>query len=394
MSILTENNICIDNPDLLGLSKNKLQKINSEMTQYIESGLMAGCISCISRNGHLAHMAMHGYAELSHSKPITIDTLFRLYELATPIIHVAFLLLYEEGHLVLDEPIDQYLPEFSRMQVKTNNGLVSANCSITPRQLLTFRSGINGRAFSLVNDKGLHDDPDGRVKADERLGASLEGYVRKLAGQPLIVQPGTTWRFSDSSAVIARLVEIISGSSLTEFLKEKLFIPLGMKDTAYVTDKSPSDRLMMFYTQQSPNGDLSEMGGHSDDCYINPSLGGGLISTVTDYLLFAQMVLNNGEHNHSQFMSAFSARLAHYYPKGFTNVYDCRSPVIQPGQPQCSPANQYILESQGSSCFWIDGKEKIVGVFLTQLFPHKDQTISIPRRFYEMTYSSLVHSYK
>lgn len=269
------------------------------------SGSRAGFVALVARQGRVVYAYTTGEADREAGVPMTLDTRFQLASMTKPVTAVAAMILVEEGRLSLDDPVEQYLPFFGELQVVSErhpDGSFATEPLAEPirvRHLLTFTSGIGGY--------GESDDPldrAWRARAIEPGGlGSLEQRIERIAGLPLYEQPGTRWRYGWSADVLARVVEIAAGEPYDEFLKRRIFDPLGMHATAYPSDVPKDVPFAKMYTHDE-NGTLVRQ-PRFDDYYgvgWTPG-GGGLVSTAPDYLRFALMLWNRGALGDSRILA-------------------------------------------------------------------------------------------
>ncbi|MCY3842845.1 MAG: serine hydrolase [Acidobacteria bacterium] len=294
-------------PEDVGLSSERLGRIGEAMERHIEAGNITGAVTLVARGGRIAHFEAHGLMDLDSEAPMRKDAAFRIMSMTKPIMAVAVLMMLEEGKIGLADPVSKFLPEFAEMQVvagapgdagSADGGsgaadpeTVAANREITIRDLLTHTSGI------VRNAERTPDD-------------SLATYVPKLATIPLEFQPGTDWQYSGLAGpdVLARIVEIVSGQAFDQFLRGRIFDPLGMRDTMYFPSEELRPRLVTLYR-------ITEQGFEKDpdpdriSSKVYFSGGAGLVSTAHDYLQFAQMLANGGELNGRRLLSPRTVEL-------------------------------------------------------------------------------------
>ena len=298
-----------------GLSTARLDRMHEVLARHVESGLVPGLISLLSRRGE-THVDVVGEIKVDGG-PLKRDSLFRITSLTKPLGAVAAMILVEEGKIRLDEPVDRLLPELANRQVlKRINGPVNetapAQRPITARDLLTFRSGL-GMVFA---PEGVY--PIQAAMDELKLGQGMpapqtppepDEWIRRLGTLPLIYQPDERWLYNTGSDVLGVLIARASGQPLETFLKERLFDPLGMKDTSFGVPAEKLDRFTTSYgtDYQSGTGGRAVYdeadGGQWSRLPAFPSLGSGIVSTVDDYFAFAQMLLNNGKHGNTRILS-------------------------------------------------------------------------------------------
>ena len=293
-------------PEDVGFSSERLPRIHEAIQRHVDAGDITGAVTLVARQGHIAHFEAHGVMDIESNTPMRKDAVFRLMSMTKPVTAVAVLMMLEEGKLRLNDRASTFVPAFKDMKVAKapaqGSGaaadsraepteVVPANREITIRDLLTHTSGMVRNAD--------------RTPAD-----SLATYVPRLAAVPLAFQPGTQWAYSGLAGpdVLALVVEIVSGQSYDEFVRARIFEPLGMKDTMYYPSDAVRPRVVTLYRQteqgfeKDPDPDRI-----SSTTYF--SGGAGLIGTAADYLQFAQMLANGGTLNGTRFLSPRTVEL-------------------------------------------------------------------------------------
>ena len=369
-------------PEEVGVSSERLQQVNALVKRHLDAGSFAGAVTLVARNGRIVHLQPHGMADLESKQPMKADSMFRIMSMTKPVVGVAILMMMEEGKVRLNDPVSKFLPALKALQVAVAQPAqgppppagtpadpryytVPAEHEITVRELLTHTSGlVSGTMSNSANRKVV-------LKGAE----SLYEYLPRLASTPLEFQPGTRWAYSAQAGfdVLLHIVEIASGQPADVFLKQRLFDPLGMKDTFFYPVENP--RLAGRYDRQ-PDGTLRR--NTTTPNFLNGryfSGGGGLASTAEDYFQFAQMLLNGGQMNGKRFLS----------PRSVEMMASVIAPDTLPGRPAGeayglsvrvvnNPAARNTFLSQGSfgwsgaygTHFWIDPKEKVIGILMTQ----------------------------
>jgi CubicO group peptidase (beta-lactamase class C family) len=284
-------------PEDLGLSAPRLVKIDLLTQKYIDDGKLPGSISMVARRGKIAHFEMQGNMDIEADKMVSEDSIFRIYSMTKPITSVALMMLYEDGHFQLDDPVSKFIPAFSDMQVYVSGSMEEyktrpADREITFKDLLTHTSGLtygfmrSSVVDALYRENGVEES------------STLAEMVEKLSKLPLLFSPGSRWSYSVATDVCGHLVELISGEPFDRFLREQIFEPLGMDDTGFTVPDSHIHRLAANYERTPDNGlrliDSPETSPYTREVTYF-SGGGGLVSTARDYLKFAQMLLNKGE---------------------------------------------------------------------------------------------------
>ena len=406
------NRFTIADPLSIGFCEDRLARITPAIRPFIEQNKIPGALTLIAREGALVHCQSHGYADVDTKTPVTQDTVFRIFSMTKPVTAVTAMMLYEEGLFSLDDPIAQYLPAFTDMRVMTPEGLVPAKTPITIRQCLTHSSGLT---YSMMPDHPEVARLYGEAQVNEvyrREDWSLEEHTLRLAKLPLIAQPGTAWRYSEGLSLVARLIEVLTGQAFGVFLQERIFNPLGMIDTAYQTTESNAHRLATLY-EQSPDlegfAETSQYGGDFTQPAKLQAGGAGLVSTAPDYLCFAQMLLNEGEFNGTRLLSPKTARLlmsdqfddqlSEYLLEEARPLYKgvghgFAGTVVTNNQLRgCLGSDgEYSWSGWASTNFWVDPKEQLVAMVLTQLIPQPDQVLGLKERFRQVVYQALTTS--
>ena len=290
-------------PDSVGLSASRLSHIHTAMQSYVEQGKLPGAITILARRGEIAHAECFGMMDIESGKPMRLDTLFPIFSMTKPVTSVAVMMLYEEGHFQLLDPISKFLPEFKGGQVyvkttETGIELTNREREITIRDLLTHTSGLMSDfwadpAFTqLYQEVGVYQ-PD----------ITLQEFAQKIAKLPALNQPGMAWRYGESFEVLARLVEVVSGMPYASFLKKNIFEPLSMVDTGFFGSKEREERFAKYYGFSKTGGLVEAVEPPRLMPSSFPRGGFGLVSTATDFLRFAQMLLNGGELDGKRLLS-------------------------------------------------------------------------------------------
>ena len=276
-------------PERAGFSAERLERVDRIMRRYVEGERLAGTLTLIYRRGHVVHLKAHGHRDRAAGKPMAPDTLLRIYSMTKPITTLAALMLFEQGHFLLDDPIAQYLPAFEDVQVYAGSHLegmhlVAPERPPTIQDLMRHTAGLSYGWF--------HDSPVEeryRQTFTNRSEMSLATAVDALAGLPLLYQPGTAWRYSLATDVLGRLVEAVSGESLDTFFHNHIFAPLGMHETGFHVPEHRQDRFAVLYTnaeefkigagtaQIAPDAPLRILQGPAQHQFLQPPtfLSGG-----------------------------------------------------------------------------------------------------------------------
>jgi CubicO group peptidase (beta-lactamase class C family) len=312
-------------PEEVGFSTERLQRVKEAVQQHIEGRTIAGAVTLVARRGRIAHFEAQGFMDIEGKKAMPKDAIFRLASTSKPITAVAVMMLVEEGKIRLNDPVSRFIPEFKNLNKvavprpgataapagrgtgpgqpggEVTFDVVSATREITIRDLLTHTSG-------LVSG-GLGASAAGKL-APRTPTDTLATYIPKLAAVPLDFQPGALWRYSGQAGfdVLSRVVEIVSGQPFDQFVKVRLFDPLGMKDTGFAASGDRAARLATVY-RRTPNGLERSDNPNALSSTTYFSGAGGLMSTAEDYLQFAQMLVNGGQLNGKRLLSPRTVEL-------------------------------------------------------------------------------------
>jgi CubicO group peptidase (beta-lactamase class C family) len=288
-------------PEDLGFDSARLGRLDDYMAGMVQGGRVAGVATLILRHGQVAAFRTHGSAVLGGETALSPDAIFRIYSMTKPIAATAMMILFEEGHWVLDDPVTKFIPEFANLKVCAGLGpdgemiIEDARRAPTMREVMSHTAGF---AYGLFDFHPL--ERAYFAEGIARPGGAQE-FIDKVAAQPLMFQPGREWFYSVASGILGVIVSRISGQSFGDFLQARIFGPLGMIDTGFQTGADKADRLVSFYQDDSQGGlkEVTEVLNAPINGFIAPPPfedgGGGLVSTISDYARFAQMILNKGE---------------------------------------------------------------------------------------------------
>ena len=382
-------------PEDVGLSSERLERIGGTIQKSVDDGRIAGATSLVARHGRIAYFKAFGMADRDAKKPMRTDSLFRICSMSKPITSVAVMMLYEEGRFTLNEPVSDFIPEFKNVKVldppwpqdKTSppGALVDAKRPITVLNLLTHTSGLtyqwNPRLGKAYSNAGIGS---GLLQQEGTIGDA----VKKLAAVPLLFQPGDAWEYSLADDVLGYLVEVVSGMPLDKFYEERIFKPLGMKDTGFFLTEDRAARLATAYTYYSGKGlvpildnQVVEEGGFSysaDYPYRGPrtyfSGGGGLCSTTEDYYRFCQMLLNGGELDGRRLLSRKSVQLiSQNHVQGKLDIMGYGLGFGVTSEPkflhELGTVGSYYWGGFYYTSFVIDPEEDLIAIFMGQLHP-------------------------
>jgi CubicO group peptidase (beta-lactamase class C family) len=389
-------NYAVEPSEAAGMSARRLERIRPAMQAYVDRGVFAGINTLIARRGKVVHAGEFGWRDKEAGTAMTADTIFRLYSMTKPIVCVGLMTLFEEGRFRLIDPLAKYIPAFGRVKVRDADGsLVDPVRPILVRDLMTHMSGLS---YHFVEDSPLAKLYNEGKLLDAQ--SPLEAAIEDLARLPLAFQPGARWRYSVGIDVAARVIEVISGRPLGQFLRERLFEPLGMDDTAYGVPPEKRSRLAAMYGRpdviargvtmssefeawlKGVNDRLDVSKSYpvdSPDVFVRG--GHGLFSTIGDYFRFAQMLANSGEFDGARILGRKTLELMHlnHVPAALLPLEIAGLPlpgygfglgsrvlmdVAQSGAP--GSVGEFGWSGAAKTQYWVDPKEELVGLFMTQ----------------------------
>jgi CubicO group peptidase (beta-lactamase class C family) len=398
-------------PKRAGFAPERINRITDHLDRnYIAPGKIAGCQALVARRGHIAYFKSLGMMDRERRKPMADDTIFRLYSMTKPIASVALMTLFEQGHFQLNDPVSRFIPAWREHRVWLSGEGASME-TVAPAHPMTMRNVLShtgGLTYGATNH------PVDRIYREVGVmrgpGETLEGFVEKLARVPLRYQPGERWMYSLSTDVCGRLVEVVSGKRFDVYLRENIFDPLDMKDTSFMVAPSKVDRLAANYERQADKT-LKLIDDAERSTYLKQptffSGGGGLTGTTADYLRFCEMLRRGGEldgarilgprtielmrQNHlaggkdlsAMAIGAFSETA--YEGVGFGLGFAMTLGQVEAG---ALGGGDYYWGGAASTIFWVDPKEDMVVIFMTQLMP--SATFNFRGQLRNIIYSAIV----
>jgi len=395
-----------------GLSPDRLATLDHFVqSRYIDTGKLPGALILIARRGEVAHLSALGLCDVERKKPVREDTIFRLYSMTKPLTSVAFMMLVEQGLVALDDPVHRVIPEWKDLGVY-QGGFMETYRTTPPARpmlmidLLRHTSGLTYGFQQMSNVDAAYR----KLKLGERnAGATLDNMIVQMAKLPLEFSPGTAWNYSHSTDVLGYLVGKISGKPFDQFLRENIFAPLGMNDTGFQVPESKQARFAACYAF-TPKNPLLLFDDPAKSPYLQPpsmvSGGGGGVGTAGDYLRFCRMLLNGGTLDGVQILSPKTIALMtlNHLPDGkdlpalsrslFSEVayngvgFGLGFAVTLDATRTMLPGSigDYFWGGAASTYFWIDPKEELITVFMTQLMP--SSTYAIRRELRTLVYSA------
>ena len=291
MTVTTHHPLPQAQPAEVGLCPDRTQRLMDVLRREVASGRLPGAVALIARKGQVALFDTVGVQDPSSGAAMRPDSIFRIYSMTKPVVSVAVMMLLERGQLLLSDPVGQHLPEFAHQQVHTASGLVPPTQPATVQDLLRHTAGLT---YEFLGDSPVQRQY-GEVKIATR-DRSNDEFSRTLAAIPLQFQPGSMWAYSRATDVLGRLVEVLSGQTLGQFLHNEIFAPLGMVDTGFVVPPSEHHRIAEPFEKDPDGGVLMKVLDPKHPAAMEAG-GGGLMSTALDYARFLQCLRNKGELN-------------------------------------------------------------------------------------------------
>ena len=364
-------------PESLGLSQQRLQRMSDTLSREIDKGTIPGATVMVARRGQIGWFDALGKQNPAGSAAMTQNSNFRIFSMTKPIVSVGVMMLVEEGHFLLDDAIAKFIPEFADQKVGVeNNGrldLVALRRPITIQDLLRHTSGItyehtgNGLVQQLYQQSRLRS----------RKISNAE-HATLVAGLPLTCQPGTEWNYSRSTDILGRLIEIVSGQTLGAFLAIRILAPLQMTETGFHTPATNANRLAEPFASDPWTGEKVQLFNMLEKPVME-SGGGGLVSTTMDYARFCQMLLNRGTLDGVRIIGRKTLELMASDHLG--SGVEIKGTLVQPGHSfglgfgvrtqegiasfMGSPG-QFFWSGMGGTFFWIDPKEDLFAIFMSQ----------------------------
>lgn len=378
-----------------GFDSQRLASVSELVDRYVAEGKLAGAQVQVAHRGEVALRHTVGRADVASDRQLGDDAIYRIYSMTKPITSIALMQLYEQGRVLLEDPVSTYIPEFAEMQVfaggtPTAPKVRPAQTAMTVKDVLTHASGLTYGFFFQNNlDAMYREDGLGDFQLPDY---TLEEGMRRLATKPLAFDPGTAWNYSMSTDVCGRLVEVISGMGLNEYFAEHITGPLGMADTAFHVPADKKHRFTSNYAL-TPDEPLLIVDSFDASPYLSPPVflsgGGGLVGTVDDYQRFVDMLLNGGELDGRRIIGrkTLEYMTINHLPEGKTlnelgqSLFSEAvmegmgfglgfSTLVDPARNGAvSSGGEFAWGGAASTAFWVDPAEEITCVFMTQLMP-------------------------
>ncbi len=401
-------------PAAVGVDPDRLTRIDTHLRRYVDEGRLAGWQVHVARRGQTVHSSVYGSRDLEAGLPVEPDTLWRIFSMTKPVTAVAAMQLYEQGRLRLNDEVSRYLPEFADMRVLVGGNAeqpktVPATEPMRVWHLLTHTAGLTyafTRSSVLDQIYGLH-------RADQLVDwdADLPEMCRRWGSLPLLFEPGTGWNYSVATDVLGRVVEVVTGQRLDEVFAERVFAPLGMKETRWWVDAADAGRLAALYVPHPATGQAlryDDLGSHALSPPSMLSGGGGLVSTAADYARFTEMLVRGGELDGERVLGprtlAYMTR--NHLPRGGTlaslgrgmfaeTTYDGIGfglgfgvSVDPVATKVTTTPGEFAWGGLASTAFWVDPAEQLTAHFYTQLVP--SATYPIRTELRQLVYAALL----
>jgi CubicO group peptidase (beta-lactamase class C family) len=364
-------------PEAIGLSPSRLQKLSDAFRREVDKGTLPGATVMVARKGQIGWFDAIGRQSPAEARPMAHDTIFRIFSMTKPIVSVGIMMLVEEGHLLLAEPVAKFIPEFAKQKVGVENHgkleLIDVQRPMTVQDLLRHTSGItyDHTGNSLVQQ--LYQQS--RLRSRKITNAEHAAMVAEL---PLICQPGAEWNYSRSTDILGRIIEVVSGKTLGAFLTERILAPLQMAETAFFTGEENAGRLAEAFPTDPWSGEKVQLFNMLEQPAME-SGGGGLLSTTMDYARFCQMLLNGGALDGNRLLGRKTLELMaadHLSPQvkikgdlvpaghGFGLGFAVRRETGI--APFLGSKGQFFWSGMAGTFFWIDPLEDLFAVFMMQ----------------------------
>jgi len=387
-----ESELPMAKAESVGMSTKRLERIHSYIQGYMDRNEIAGAVTLVARHGKIAHFDAQGYRYKEENAPMQKDTIFSLMSMTKPIVSTALMMLWEEGRFMLDDPIATWLPSYANKQVLENGKLVKAK-PITIRHILTHTSGLtltaspapsteNALATPEQRDAALQEQQQRqRQAAPQARPKTVAEAIERAAPLPLNFQPGTKWEYGSSTDFVAVLVEKMSGMTIDQFVRDRIFQPLGIRDTSYNVPMEKVNRVAAVYR---PDKDghmtlLRKPEFHEPTTYF-PGVA-GLNGTAPDYFRFCQMLLNGGEYEGQRLLGRMTVNMM------FSNHIGTGKPVYIRGDgygfglgagvltdpakaPDGLSIGTWSWGGADGTLFYIDPQEDLVAILMVQLNPY------------------------
>lgn len=414
-------------PETVGMSSARLTRLDEVMKRrYVDGGYLPGMLTYVYRKGQLVHTGMFGHMDIERDKPMREDAIFRIYSMSKPITAVALMMLVEEGLIGLDDVVHSHIPAWKNLGVYASGmpsllpdappGFLTTQ-TLRPMKIIDLATHTSGLTYGFMMRTAVDAAYRGAKVAERQTPGGLQGMIDQLAQIPLDFSPGTAWNYSVSIDVLGYLVERLSGISFGEFLRTRLFDPLGMNDTAFHVPPDKIERFTSCYQPDTRGRGLKLQDDARESAYAEPpklkSGGGGLVSTAHDYLRFCRMMLNGGTLEGVQILSPKTVALfsLNFLPDG-RELADMAPPgmfsesgyagigfsigcgvnvnVAKTRLP--GSLGEYFWGGAAATAFSIDPKEELTVVFMTQVIG-SEARLALRRDLRTLVYAAMTETF-
>ncbi|WP_229819139.1 serine hydrolase domain-containing protein [Kordiimonas sediminis] len=381
-------------PETVGMNAAGLDRIGAHLrSRYVDPGKVAGTATLVARRGRICYLETEGVRDMERQTPMALDTIFRIYSMTKPITSIALMQLFEQGKISLTDPVEKFIPRFAGLQVWKSGAypLFETVPSARPMQIRDLLTHMSGLTYDFMQQNNV-DAAYGRSRiAHPKTGYTLDQMIDELAELPLVFSPGERWNYSVATDVVGHIVEVISGKSLKDYFQDHILGPLGMVDTAFEIAPDKHDRFAACY-ERRPDKSVRLQDDPHKSTYQDRTFwsgGGGLVSTLSDYYRFCQMLLNGGTQDGARIIGprTLSFMRKNHLPGGVDlsqiavgsfseSVYEGTGFGLGFGV-KVNPVQNGLMGSEGiyfwggmaSTIFWIDPVEDMIVIFMTQLIP-------------------------
>ena len=389
-------------PESVGFSSQRLARLDTLLGRYVDSGFLPNAMMLVARHGQVVYCNGFGMMDIEGQRPVQEDTIFRIYSMSKPITSIAVMMLLEQGYFHLKDPVSTFIPEFADVAIYVDESIRRPpQLPMTIQHLLSHTAGL-----TYGNDQSPVDAL--YLKANLRDSSlTLEQWASKLAQMPLVYQPGENWRYSFATDLLGYLVQVVSGQPFEDYLRDHIFEPLGMVDTAFHVPAEKADRLACLYCEG-----LYQV--HPDGGFVRdytgspgwPSGGGGLTGTMGDYLQFCRMLANGGEWNGTRLVSRKTIDLMamNHVPANLLPLRISADPMYGYGfglgfsvlldpaaAGRVASAGEFGWSGAAGTHFWIDPAEDVFAIFMTQHIGRDQDSQPVHRRSYHPDLRNLVY---
>ena len=364
-------------PDSIGLSPLRLQRMRDAYQREIDKGTTPGVVSVVARRGQIGWFEAQGKQDPAGSAPMTTDSLFRIFSMTKPIVSLGIMTLVEDGYLLLNDPLSKYIPEFASQKVGIErNGQLEFALPVRPITIQDLLRHTSGIAYEITGN-GMVQRMYAKAKTFSR-DITNEEHAKLIASMPLMCQPGAEWNYSRSTDILGRVIEVVSGQTLGVFLKERILAPLQMKETGFSTAPENKSRVAQPFAKDPWTGDKVSLFDPTEIPKME-SGGGGLVSTAMDYARFCQMLLGGGALEGTRVIGRKTLALmasnhlapgvkaeSHLLPPGHGFGLGFAVRTDEGLAPYAGSVGQFFWSGVAGTFFWIDPKEDLFAIFLSQ----------------------------